>query len=248
MNSDGRMELWGVNAHLPPGQDNVFSKWQAAPGANWSGWMARPGHLTALTIGRNADNRLEVWGVNANVPEGQNNVVSQWQSKPGAGWSGWSGRSGHLTQLSMVRNRDGRMEVWGVNAKASDGQNNVYDIWQAKPGAGWSAWSGVSGHLTDLSVVANPDGRLEVWGANGTNGGQNVFNKWQAKPGAGWSGWSGVSGHLTAVNAVANPDGRLEVWGVDAHDGDGQNVFNKWQAKPGAGWSGWNPVAGRLTA
>jgi surface antigen len=248
MNSDGRLELWGVNAHAPEGQSNVWSKWQNKPGADWSAWTGHGGHLTSLSIARNADKRLEVWGVNANLPDGQNNVFNTWQTAPSSGWSALSPQLGHFTQLSMVRNPDGRMEVWGVNANTSLGQGNVYNIWQNKPGASWSAWSFVGGHMTDLSAVTNPDGRLEVWGVNAHAGGTDVYNKWQNKPGASWSGWSPVDGHFTAVNLVVNPDGRLEVWALNAQDTDSQNVFNKWQNKPGANWSGWSPVAGRLTA
>ncbi len=44
-NLDGRIELFGANAHQPNGQNNVYHAWQQSPGGSWSGWAGMPGYL-----------------------------------------------------------------------------------------------------------------------------------------------------------------------------------------------------------
>lgn len=89
-NADGRLEMFGVNTHMPDGSNNVFHAWQTSPGGSWQGWAAIPGYLTSIAAATNADGRIEVVGANAHQPDGSSNVYHAWQLSPGGSWSGWS--------------------------------------------------------------------------------------------------------------------------------------------------------------
>ena len=59
-----------------------------------------------------------------------------WQPTPGGRpWSGWNRLGGWISDLDVVCNSDGRLEVFGIG---SDGA--LYDMWQTAPHAG--PWSG----------------------------------------------------------------------------------------------------------
>jgi hypothetical protein len=44
-NADGRLEVFGVNAHQPDGQNNIYHSWQLSPGGDWSQWYGVAGYL-----------------------------------------------------------------------------------------------------------------------------------------------------------------------------------------------------------
>jgi hypothetical protein len=198
-NADGRLELFGVNTHIPDGQNNVFHAWQTSPGGGaWSGWYGLNGYLTSVAVATNKDGRLEVFGANAHIPDGQNNVFHAWQTSPGGAWSGWYPLNGYLTSVGAARNADGRLELFGVNTHIPDGQNNVFHAWQTSPGGALSGWYGMNGYLTSIAAATNKDGRLELFGANAhlPDGQNDVFHAWQTSPGGALSGWYGMNGYL----------------------------------------------------
>jgi surface antigen len=195
-NGDGRLEVFGANAHQPDGQNDVYHIWQLTPGGNWSPWIPLPGYVTSVGATTNADGRLEVAGANAHQPDSQNDVYHIWQLTPGGNWSPWIPLPGYMTSVGSTINADGRLEVAGANAHQPDGQNNVYHIWQLTPGGNWSPWITLSGHLTNVAATANADGRLEIFGADVQQPGglNNVWHIWQLTPGGSWGGWSAMSG------------------------------------------------------
>jgi hypothetical protein len=147
INGDGRLEVFGANAHQPNGQNNIYNRWQTSPGGSWSNWAAIAGYLTGVSATTNADGRLEVFGVNEHVPDGQNNVFHKWQRTPGTSWSNWTVIPGYLTSIGAGRNADGRLEIWGANGHQPNGQNDIYNAWQQTPSGSISNWNGVVGYL-----------------------------------------------------------------------------------------------------
>src|SRR5262245_28011359 len=102
----------GTNAHLPNGNANVFHKWQWQPGTNWSGREAIPRYLTRVSAVADTAGRLELFGANTHIPDGNTNVFHKWQWQPGTNWSGWEAIPGYLTSVSAVANTDGRLELF----------------------------------------------------------------------------------------------------------------------------------------
>jgi surface antigen len=242
-NKDGRLEVFGANAHKPDGTNNVFHAWQATAGGTWSGWTSLlPTYLTSVAATTNLDGRLEVFGVNAHVPDGNNNVVHAWQASAGGSWQGFASMPGYFTSIAVARNKDGRLEAIGANSHLPDGTSNVSHTWQTTAGGAWSGWTNLlSGYLTSVGATTNLDGRLEVFGVNThtPDGNNNTFHAWQVTAGGSWQSWAALPAYLTSIAAAPNKDGRLESFGVNAHLADGTNdVVHAWQ-QPGGGWSGW---------
>jgi hypothetical protein len=84
-----------------------------------------------LDVGRNADGRLEVFGV-----DGQGHIRHTWQVAPNGSWLGsWLELytdQDRLATLGVGRNADGRLEVFGV-----DPQSHIRHAWQTQPNAPW---------------------------------------------------------------------------------------------------------------
>jgi hypothetical protein len=132
-----------------------------------------------------------------------------------------------------VVNKDGRLEVFKITGRA------VAHRWQDKPNAGWHAgWSPLGepgGQLTMISVIANRDGRLEVFTLADDDG--HVAHRWQTAPNQGWNKeWSHELGHVRGgqhISTNLNADGRVEVF-VEDDKGD---VWHRYQQKPGQGFN-----------
>ena len=115
--------------------------------------------------------------------------------------------------------------------RGKSGQNidGSYNIFQTDPGS--SAWSdfealgGVNRDHSDPVIIANSDGRLEVFVVAVDN---QLWHRWQTAPGSStWSAWSSLGGTIAGSPAVTiNSDGRLEVFVVGAN---GNGLYHKWQ-------------------
>jgi hypothetical protein len=140
----------------------------------------------------------------------------------------------------VVLNFDGRVEAFTT---ATD---TIAHRWQTKPGQAfnhsWSSFSTLAKGTEMTSVVANKDGRLELFTVTSDN---EVLHRWQVSKGGTWNdGWSslgrpgGGKQNGSYISAIANHDGRLEVF-VETADGA---MFHRWQTKPGQTfvpeWSG----------
>jgi hypothetical protein len=92
------------------------------------------------------------------------------------------------------------------------------------------------------SVVANSDGRLEIF-ARSADGA--VWHNWQTSPGGSWSGWNSLGGWISGRPAATiNADGRLDVFVL----GGGNTVYHNYQTSPGGGWSGWISLGGSIAS
>ena len=115
--------------------------------------------------------------------DGRLEAFVQARTAPCDGWSGWSSLGGWLANPAVGRNKDGRLEVFGVGSDSA-----VYHIWQNAPSGGWSGWSGLGGAVKGpIAVGSNSDGRLEVFVRGSDNA---LHHDWQVAPGGAWSGWN----------------------------------------------------------
>jgi acylphosphatase len=191
--------------------------------------------MGAVSAGRNADGRLELFGL------GQDTALWHiWQTAPNNGWSGWSSLGGRLTSdPAVANNQDGRLEAF---ARGRD--NALWHIWQTKPNNGWSGWASLGGVITsDPAVTCNKDGRLEVF-ARGTD--KALWHIWQTAPHAGpWSSWASLGGIITTEPMCGrDQDGRLEVFAR----GTDNALWHIWQTAPNNGWSSWATLGGVITS
>jgi surface antigen len=235
-----------VDDVLPDGRITVFeyNARSTGEGAMWTGTPSSRGFTkfvdfglsigrvagSPVTMARNSDGRLEVFGVAANGA-----VVHQWQLIAGGLWSGWSQLGGTFAAVAAETNADGRVEVFAV---AADG--SIAHKWQETAGRTWSRWTQVGGRLANITMTRSHDGRLEVFGSNASQG---VYRKAQLDANGRWSGWSPFGHGLTDIAADTNADGRVEVFGIAS---DGAITHTREQAPGGPRWSPWERVKGRL--
>ncbi|GLW96079.1 hypothetical protein Misp02_01660 [Microtetraspora sp. NBRC 16547] len=112
----------------------MYHIWQTAPNGNWGNWASLQGHdLQQLTVGQNADGRLELFALG-----GDRSVYHIWQTAPNGNWGNWASLQGHdLQQLTVGQNADGSLEIFALG-----GDRSVYHIWQTAPNGNWTgAWN-----------------------------------------------------------------------------------------------------------
>ncbi len=141
----------------------------------------------------------------------------------------------------VVRNKDGRMEVFAVGT-----DTQLYHKWEDSTGS-WSNWTSLGGSWPGQpSVGMNADGHLEVFivGGQGQSG-ATLFHAWQTSPGSSsWTGWVALAGTWPTGNPAVsrNLAGGLEVF----MRGQDTNLYHAWQSTPGnsSSYIGWQPMGG----
>jgi len=239
-NADGRLE-----AFITDGQ-TVAHIWQVVPNGGWSTFqdLGSPnsnGIQFSVVAANDADGRIEIFVVATN-----GELWHMWQTTPSAApWSAWGvfPNISLITPPAIANNADGRLEVFAIRQDGS-----LAHIWQVLPNGGWSSWGSLGQPSSVLateqvSVCANQDGRLEVFGLD-VNGA--VCHIWQVLPNGGWSQWSSLQRPAPATPivvppvAVSNQNGAIEVFAQD-HNG---NLWHIWQTAANNGWSIWQCLSG----
>ncbi|GAA1002661.1 hypothetical protein Aple_001180 [Acrocarpospora pleiomorpha] len=191
---DGKIQVFVER----PGS-GVYTIRQASSG--WGGWvnLGNPGsslQYDTLTVGMNADGRLEVFGIVFVSDCGANcytmHVMHKWLQSNGSR-SGWASLgTGDFGGLSVGRTSPSKkLDVYACvweNAK-----NYVWHRAQSAPNSGYNGWQGF-GHVGcgsgKVVVGYNPDGRLELFTLHDN---RQVYHKWQTAPDGSWSsGWVGM--------------------------------------------------------
>ncbi len=197
--------------------------WAAGPESDRPGWWYLYGQeekFASLAVGRNQSEELEVFGVKSDG--------SIWQTRqllPNSGpWCGWTqfdpGMSKRLWKnVSLGRNQDGRLEIFGV------AQNGW--AWHARQGDnGWSDWAnfharGSWGRFLDqrqrfdyLVAAANMDTRLEVVGIGVDN---SIWHTSQKEANGDWRKFRLLHkrwDRFVEIAVGANQNAGLEVFGL----------------------------------
>jgi hypothetical protein len=243
-NADGRLEVFARIGLMSSG--TIWHIWQTAPNGGWSAWdnlgapsYGLPAHF--LSVGRNADGRLEVFVVN---DAGLSHI---WQTAPNGGWSAWDnlGKPGstQVISLAVEQNADGRLEAF---CGALDGA--LWHIWQTAPNNGWSGWASLGAaagaNLTSPAVARDANGRLAVFAI----GGQHTLWHIHQNPTSptDWSGWIslGAPAGVTSLDvpvAALNGDGRVDVYALEIN---GALWHIRQDPTAANGWSGWTSLSG----
>jgi hypothetical protein len=201
-NQDGRLDL--LAPMTTPGSAQEWHTWHSAqtqPNGIWNSWTKLPDQADDHTpigtpaLGRNADGRLELFGLTADGA-----MWHQWQKTPGGSWSKWfsSGRPDGVElgySLVVASNADGRLEAFagGTLSGGDADHQEIWHIWQTQPNGSWSAWrrlgrpgGGIGSMGACLAVSASDDGRLEAFAAAADG---NLWHTWQTTPNGAWSAW-----------------------------------------------------------
>jgi len=206
----------------------VWTTRQIASG--WNPWQSLGGKVDRLTLGRNADGRLEVFARGANKA-----LLHIAQTSPSVSWGAWESLGGQVDLLAVGSNQDGRLELFA----SSPHDKSLSHIGQTAPSGNWGTWESLGGQIDLLAVASNQDGRLEVF-ARGMD--RALWHIWQVAPNSGWSSWSFLGGIIDLLAAATNQNGRIEVFarGMD------RALWHIWQTAPNNGWSNWASLGGLI--
>jgi ligand-binding sensor domain-containing protein/signal transduction histidine kinase len=195
--------------------------------------------LSSLSVGNNADGRLEIFQVRA---DGE--LRHRWQRESLHDWSAWSSLGGHFCPgVTVVQDDTGRLWVFVVDQAS---RLVEYSFQRSSNSLSWSAWSRLSGQAVEPPVTAGlgPDGKLHVFAVGA--GEHSLKHIWQSEDEAGWSGWSDLGGALAPGPVAArNVSGELEIFGLSATD---NSLVHCWQTDPAAPekWSPWSDLGARI--
>jgi hypothetical protein len=132
--------------------------------------------------------------------------------------------------------QNGRVMVFGVSENSS-----VLLRQSLSEATGeWEAVGSLGGiHTSPPAVIANADGRIEVFARGSDNA---LYHKWQVSVGSSFSDWESLGGWHTSPPAVGrNADGKIEVFAV----GTGHALYRRTQQA--TGWGGWQNLGGSLS-
>jgi hypothetical protein len=181
-NCDGRGEVFFVQ------DQRLWHYWEFTPGGqDWSQPQALGGSgrliYEQITVERNKDCRLEVFGIGTNKA-----MYHLWQLSAGGNWSSFSSLGGGFDGPPTVgKNADGRLEIFAVGLNQA-----IYHAWQTSAGGSWSGWYGMGGQFAPApyspEVGRYSDGALWVRALG--SGYDYLYYKYQLSPGGAWtSSW-----------------------------------------------------------
>ncbi|MFD0273417.1 PIG-L family deacetylase [Kitasatospora sp. NPDC127111] len=241
---NGRLHAFAV-------ESGSLYEWAEDADKVWQGPFAhgnQGGPLTAaVTVGRDQDGRLEVFGQRADTGE----IVSNYQSTAPGGWSWGSLGSpnpgpGDALQVSaptVASNGDGRLQVFVRNRGGG-----ISSTWQTSPNGGWSGWLadlGGSGIQEAPAAFTTRDGRIELFAWAPTTSTASVLHWFQPAPNQSFQrdGDFPFVAPTSAPTVAMDLDGRLELLYRQL---DGQEPLTQtansstmtlWQTSTGGGWT-----------
>lgn len=166
--SQGRLVFVGVNSSGEP-----YYRTQSAPGSPLYDYPSMfstfsPGtKIRSLAAETDDGGRLHVFGIDV-----EQRIWHIYEDPARSnGWSPWFFIDGQLTAIAVVKNKDGRLEIYGTNPsgelwrrqQASDSATGNRNNWNGWSKIGDAASTGV---LCSVAAETNSDGRIEVFSVN----------------------------------------------------------------------------------
>jgi metallophosphoesterase (TIGR03767 family) len=188
----GPLVVVGVNAN---GQVFGRTQFEAPNGGNgggrWSGWGQISGTLSTVAAQADGLGRIHLFGVTSS-----GTILHSWEQTAGNGnYTAFtpfvSAALGGLPQPATIDAvRAAANGALVVFATRNDGQLFGRTLFADSPdgstGGTWSPWTRQEGELSTVTTQSTPDGRLWLFGINGTN----LYHTWEWTAGArNWSGW-----------------------------------------------------------
>lgn len=224
--TDNTLWAWGSNyrGQLARSINDSFPSPVQIPGTTWTEISAGGEH----SIARKSDNTLWVWGSNICGEIGNNSFPGpsiRFTSPiqiPGTTWVEICGGA----QVSMARQSDGTLWMWGDNCFGQLGIGNVtYQRFPNQiPGTSWVAITTGGNH----SLARKSDGTLWSWGQNqGGQLGDMSFICRSSPVQVSGTSWIDVEaskvGFVSPHTMARKSDGTLWVWGNNSQGQLGQN-------------------------
>jgi hypothetical protein len=174
--ADGRLEVLALGSdHIP------YRIAQVQPNGGFGGWeyLGRAqSHFKSLRIGKNADGRLELFGITDAAQ-----VAHAWQIVPNGEYSDFVDYASlpaneTVADLAVTNQADGRLAVF------AQGSVKLHEMDQAGVNGGWhSEWQTIDGlGVWTLSAAQQADGRVRLFAMESGS----VYTLQQTRPNGGW--------------------------------------------------------------
>lgn len=202
----GRQSVFGVSGFGGLWLGALNADPSAGAGRYGISWVSEfdgtPPLLRSVTSTQNSDGRVEVFALDR---IGQ--IWHTWQTRTvdDSSWSPWTNMSGNLTSVSVTRNHNGTLQLFGTGA---DGVTYTrtqilggdFATPQANPVPAvdaWTPWAAMADGWTSQDVaVTNLAGRIELFGIGSDHTifhrEQNLWNASDPNVAGNWSSWSRV--------------------------------------------------------
>ena len=106
---------------------------------------------------------------------------------------------------------------------------------QTTPAGSFGGWSSLGGYVKQITVGANNNGTLEIFGIGADNA------AWFCQQQAGsWSSWQSLGGYVRQLEAGRESNGALELFGIGSTNG----VWVNSQTIPAGPFGGWSSLGG----
>jgi hypothetical protein len=235
-----------------------------------------PAGFNFLALAFDADGRVEVFGTGSNdtiwwkyqnpsqivqktvtiTPPGTHTPITVTVDvvvPPATPWSNWFQIPGGLRQIKALRNADGRIILFGINANGHL-YRNEQKVARALQPSDWAGWVQMDDPSTGTFQAASMAPTLDRAGAVNLfviNQGHQILHARQAPPcTATWAGWTTpgiISEGVRAVAAGLDGDGHLVVVAADSYNSPlfHMNMQLDIEAQQ---WSGWTIFSGASDA
>jgi hypothetical protein len=162
---------------------------------------------------------------------------------PQTPWSDWFQLAGNLTQITALRNADGRIILFGINANGHL-YRSEQRVAQALQPSDWSAWTMMddkaTGTFSAMAPALDSAGAVNFFGIN--KGGIVLHTRQSPPCTSTWTGWTTpglISSGVHVMAAGTDCDDRLVLVASDSkvHNMNAQFDVGMQQ------WSGWIPFS-----
>jgi hypothetical protein len=246
----------GVLNPYPDGSNPAFAGWHQVDGA-----------LRSVAAAANSDGRVEIFGISR-----IGNIFHRWQEVAGddTSWSPWAQMDldpgltriepavGPLNSITLARNKDGTLQVFGTNPAGNTFTRNqilggdqfptVRPPHPAPATDSWTSWKQMDGALAQAAAVTNADGQVQLFGINSVGA---LFHRQQTAPNAtdpsvdgAWTGWDQVQtpAPLSSIAATTDLGGRVNIFGITT----GDQLFQRVKLGDGTVYTGWAQIPGAM--
>jgi len=250
--NQGTLWVWGYNQQGEQGLNDRTARSSPTQIGSASDWsvldVGTTGSFETGVI--TGDNKLWMWGTNAQGQLGQNNETSYSSPVQVGTDTTWSKVVTGST-VTMATKTDGTLWSWGLGASGAGlGQNAEVSLsspTQIGTGSDWSTSAGKIARAAGATCAIKTDGTLWVWGENsqgmlGLNN-RTTYSSPKQLSGTTWNTISCISNATFATKT----DGTLWSWGQNSYGMLGLNNEVKYSSPvqiPGTTWSGIVPFGG----
>lgn len=228
INSDGRVEVFGLDR-----LGQIWHTWQTSPGddASFSPWANIPGEVTSISVARNHNGTLELFGTGADENTytrtqilGGDFATSQANPVPAVdAWTGWTALPGGGTSQDVaVTNLAGRIEVFGIGNDHAvyHREQNLWDATDPSVAGSWTTWSKLPGTPTDaaeLAVAKNAAGKIFLASVGAGDQVSDVLKIDDRGRDTDYTSWGHLSGpiHHLAMAGLTQAPASIQLFGLD---------------------------------